>query len=148
MTCLAREFQRLRVNPRRPRSRRVRYAEFFQGLAAFLERYHHRPAWIDDEPEALMQGRAFGLDSLADHDTTSCAPAERPMPPLPRRSPGRGGIVFIHSVNIPLQSCLAPGPHRGRYSGQRGIATHFRSSAGVEPAMDTRPGGGSAPSCY
>jgi hypothetical protein len=59
------------------------------------------------------------------------------------------GVVFIHSVTLPLQSCLAIGPHRGRYSGQGSIATHFRSSACAEPAMGTRPRGGSAPeSCY
>jgi hypothetical protein len=125
-------------------SKGVRYAELFQGLAAFLERYHHRPAWIHDEPEALMQGQAFGLDSLADHGTTSGALLNVPLPPLPRRSPDAAASFFIHSVNIPLQSCLAPGPHRGRYSGQRSIATRFRSSAGVAPAMGTRPRGGNA----
>ncbi|MDQ3775754.1 MAG: hypothetical protein M3461_16095 [Pseudomonadota bacterium] len=88
MTCLAREFQRLRVNLDGLDHRKgVRYAELFQGLAAFLERYHHRPAWIHDEPEALMQGRAFGLDSLADHGTTSCALLNVPCRPCPGAPP-------------------------------------------------------------
>ena len=59
----------------------VRYADLFQGRAACLERYHHRPAWIHDEPEALMQGPAFGLDSFADHGTTSCALLNAPCRP-------------------------------------------------------------------